>query len=104
MKNKIMWFIKTYNHSLAAFVITAIFTFFGYGFLAFLFVAGFFIGREITQAEYRYIEKYAGHKRANAPIYCGLIPKAWNFDSFFNDMLLPVIVSFATWYFIKDLL
>ncbi len=36
--------------------------------------AGLFIGREHTQAEYRYIELYAGGKRANMPWYGGFMP------------------------------
>ena len=47
--------------------------------------------REVTQAEYRWIEKYGKGKRANMPWWGGFDPKAWTFDSFVVDMLLPVL-------------
>lgn len=65
----------------------------GYGALA----AGFYIGREVAQAEHRCIQWFYGNKRANAPWYCGLEPRAWNVKSFWWDMTLPAIcVTLAT--------
>ena len=37
----------------------------------------FYVGREFTQAEYRYIEWYCSRKRANMPWYAPFTLKAW---------------------------
>jgi len=50
--------------------------------------AGFFMGREHAQAEYRVIEAYYGGKRANMPWYGGFEPKAWTSKGLL-DWLLP---------------
>lgn len=55
---------------------------------------GFFIGRELAQAEYRYIKTHGG-KRANCPWYCGFLPSAWTLKSLL-DWVLPLIVSTFT--------
>jgi hypothetical protein len=61
-----------------------------------LVCAGSFIGREIAQAEYRYIEAHGG-KRYSCPWYCGFLPESWTFKSIL-DWLLPVCVAGAvTW-------
>lgn len=59
--------------------------------LVFFFPAWFYIGREVAQAEYRYISSHGG-KRANCPWYCGLFSEAWNMKSFL-DWALPLAVS-----------
>ena len=41
------------------------------------FGSAFYIGREITQAEYRVIEQFYDGKRANMPWYGGFEPRAW---------------------------
>jgi len=53
----------------------------------------FFLGRELAQAEYRYIEQYGKGLRANLPWYGSLLPKVWDFHSFFWNLILPVLVS-----------
>lgn len=55
-------------------------------------LGGFYVGREIAQAEYRYIEAYCDRKRANMPWWAVLTPKAWTLKGML-DWLLPVIVS-----------
>jgi hypothetical protein len=50
--------------------------------------AGFFMGREHAQAEYRVIAAYYGGKRANMPWYGGFEPKAWTSKGLL-DWLLP---------------
>lgn len=52
----------------------------------------FFIGREITQAEYRWIAAYGHGRRANMPWWGGFDPAAWNLKSL-TDMLLPALVT-----------
>lgn len=55
-----------------------------------------FIGREITQAEYRWIKQLGQGKRANIPRFGGLDPKVWkwteNSDSWL-DWVLPAVTT-----------
>ena len=53
--------------------------------------AGSFIGREIAQAEYRYIQAHGG-KRAACPWWCGFHPSAWNAKAL-ADWLLPLGIA-----------
>ena len=62
--------------------------------------SAFFIGREITQAEYRNIEHNYGRKRANMPWYGGFEPKAWTVKGLL-DCILPSVVVIALAFFIK---
>ena len=57
----------------------------------FFWPAMFYLGREIAQAEYRYIEAHGGH-RADCPKFCGFTPSAWTTKSLL-DCLLPFAVS-----------
>lgn len=52
----------------------------------------FFIGREIAQAEYRWIAAYGAGKRANMPWWGGLDPAAWTAKSVI-DVALPVFAT-----------
>ena len=52
----------------------------------FYYPAFFYIGREIAQAEYRYIE-FHGNIRSKCPWYCGFIPSAWTWKGLFDWML-----------------
>jgi hypothetical protein len=54
--------------------------------------AVFYLGREIAQAEYRYIEEYCDHKRKNMPWYAIFLPKAWTLKGIL-DWVLPLVVS-----------
>lgn len=56
------------------------------------FASAFFIGREITQAEYRNIDQNYGGRRANMPWWCGFEPRAWNVKSM-KDWIYPTVVS-----------
>ena len=57
-----------------------------------LFAVGFYAGREQTQAEYRWIERYGGGKRANMPWYGGFDKRVWNVKSV-TDFALPIVVA-----------
>jgi hypothetical protein len=46
------------------------------------------ICREITQAEYRWIEQLGEGRRANMPWWGGLDPQVWHFDAWL-DWLAP---------------
>jgi hypothetical protein len=62
--------------------------------------SAFFIGREITQAEYRNIAANYGGKRINMPWYGGFEPKAWTVKGLL-DCILPSVVVIALAFFIK---
>ena len=55
--------------------------------------AAFYVGREVAQAEYRYIEAHGG-KRDECPWYCGLLPSAWTVKGML-DWMLPVLIAIA---------
>ncbi|GAA4005821.1 hypothetical protein [Sphingomonas humi] len=52
------------------------------------------ISREITQAEYRWIEAYGGGLRANMPWWGGFDPRVWHLDAMV-DWALPTVVVAA---------
>lgn len=55
--------------------------------------AAFYLGREIAQAEYRYIEAHGG-KRDGCPRWCALLPSAWTCKGVL-DWLLPLAACAA---------
>lgn len=54
--------------------------------------AAFYVGREFTQAEYRWIDAYGLGKRANMPLLGGLDYRVWNLKSLL-DFILPTLVA-----------
>lgn len=48
-----------------------------------------FVAREITQAEYRWIERYGAGLRANMPWWGGLDLRVWDHADPWLDWLLP---------------
>lgn len=58
----------------------------------------YFIGREVAQAEERCIGLFYNSKRANAPIWCGFEPRAWNKKGLL-DWIVPTLVCFIIYYF-----
>ena len=57
--------------------------------------AGVFIGREHAQAEYRWIERYGKHLRANLPWWGWADRRIWDFHSAFWNLALPVVAVVA---------
>lgn len=53
------------------------------------------ISREITQAEYRWIEHYGHGLRANMPWWGAIDPNVWNHADPWLDWLAPTVVAFA---------
>lgn len=57
------------------------------------------ISREITQAEYRWIEQFGGHLRANMPTLGGLDPRVWTHLDPWLDWAIPsavvILVAFV---------
>lgn len=60
-----------------------------------------FIAREHTQAEYRWIAQFGGGKRANMPWWGGFSWRVWNLPSLL-DWLVPVLAC-AVVYFVSTL-
>lgn len=60
-----------------------------------------FIAREHTQAEYRWIAQFGAGKRANMPWWGGFSWRAWNLPSLL-DWLVPVLAC-AVVYFVSTL-
>lgn len=62
------------------------------GFIAAVF---FFTGREIAQAEYRYIRMYTNGKRKSDMRWWKTIltPQIWSFSSLVWDLFLPAFVT-----------
>lgn len=57
--------------------------------------AGWAVSREITQAEYRWIEHYGGGLRANMPWWGGLDPLVWQKADPWLDWLAPTLLVTA---------
>lgn len=57
-----------------------------------LLFAFFYLGREITQAEYRWISTYGDGKRANMPFWGGFDPAVWSLKSL-GDAFLPIFAT-----------
>ena len=59
-----------------------------------LLPAVWYMGREFTQAEYRYIAEFCGGRRANMPWWAPFTPAAWTAKGVL-DWLLPWLVCMA---------
>jgi len=53
------------------------------------------ISREVTQAEYRWIELYGGGRRANLPWWGGFDMRVWLKIDPWLDWLVPTLLVFA---------
>ena len=60
-----------------------------------------FIAREHTQAEYRWIAQFGGGKRSNMPWWGGFSRRAWNLPSLL-DWSVPVLACTVV-YFVATL-
>lgn len=59
-----------------------------------IFASGFFIGRELAQAENRYVKKYySGARPESMRWWKALSLDMWSIESFFWDMLLPITIT-----------
>lgn len=85
-----MW--KKYNHIIITIVLVAIAIPFGFEVYALLMLSGFWFGREHSQAEYRYMNIH-NITREDLGFFDGFKPVCWNFDSLFNDLILPIFIG-----------
>lgn len=60
-----------------------------------IMLTAFFFGRELAQAEYRYIEAHGGERYA-CPWYCGFMLEAWTLKAVF-DWFLPLVAACAVY-------
>ena len=51
-----------------------------------------FVSREITQAEYRWIEHYGGGHRASMPWWGGLDGRVWQYADPWLDWIVPTVL------------
>lgn len=84
--------IKTHEHSIITAIIVSIASIFGVGLYALLLMAGFWFGREHSQAEYRFM-KLKGIAREELSDADGFRLEAWNYDSLVNDLVMPIVVG-----------
>jgi len=84
--------IKTHNHTIITAVLVTVGCVFGYGLESLLIISGFWLGREHSQAEYRYM-KLKGINRSKLGFFDGFKKEAWDRDSFLNDLIIPVIIG-----------
>ena len=84
--------LKKHEHSIITAIVVSIACIFGVGLYALLLMAGFWAGREHSQAEYRYM-KLKGINRSKLGFFDGFRLEAWNYDSFVNDLVLPIVVG-----------
>lgn len=62
--------------------------------------SGYFIGREVAQAEYRWIELYGSGLRANMPWWAPLDGRVWPKPDQFVDWLGPVAATCGLAWFL----
>jgi hypothetical protein len=53
--------------------------------------AGFYLGRELTQAEYRWIETFGAGRRANMPWWGAFDPRVWHKFDAWADWVGPAV-------------
>lgn len=53
----------------------------------------YFIGREVAQAEYRWIEAFSEGRRANMPWHAVFDPRVWQTPDQLADWLGPVLLT-----------
>ena len=83
---------KNHNHSIITAGIVFLASLLGFGIESLLMVGGFWFGREHAQAEYRYM-KLKGINRSKLGFFDGLGREAWDRDSFFKDLMIPIMVG-----------
>ena len=81
-----------HNHTIITAVLVTVGCVFGYGLESLLIISGFWLGREHSQAEYRFM-KLQKITRKDLGFLQGFNPIVWNKDSLIVDLLLPIIVG-----------
>lgn len=80
------------EHALYALAMQVAVVLAGFGWVTGAFLgAGFFVARELTQAEYRWIESFGRGKRANLPWWGCFDFRVWQKLDCWLDMLFPLL-------------
>lgn len=87
--------ITPYSHAVITLAATLAAAPLGLHIHAALAMAALWAGREIAQAEYRWIAAFGQGKRANMPWWGGFDPRVWSRDAFLVDLLLPAAAGAA---------
>lgn len=70
-------------------------------FIGFIAASFFFAGREIAQAENRYIKIYTNGRRQSTMRWWKILtPEVWNVDSLVWDLSVPVLITGIVAFFI----
>ena len=85
-----IWY--NFSHSIITAILVAVGCLLGYGLESLLIIGGFWLGREHSQAEYRYM-KLKGINRSKLGFFDGFKKEAWNRDSFLKDLTIPIMVG-----------
>ena len=88
-----------HNHSLASLGFTLVAFALGFNpIVAALIISAYWAGREVAQAEHRFIHHHTPNRRRDEmPVMTAYYnPKAWNVKSFLWDMVVPFILSITT--------
>ncbi len=82
------------EHALAALVIQTLVAFITRNWwLGAMLASGYFLGREIAQAEYRWIEQFGDGLRANMPWWGALDLRVWPRADQWADAIAPLCVT-----------
>jgi hypothetical protein len=89
-------------------LISVVFTLFAYavGFSPIagaLIISAYWAGREIAQAEERFLSKYRLTRDEMPLLTAYYNPKAWNIKSFWGDMVIPFIMSLLLALYLQEL-
>ena len=84
--------LKKHEHSLITAIVVGLGVCFGLGIYALIVMAGIWLGREHNQAEMRFMKLHS-LKRDSIGFFDGFRLEAWNYDSFVNDLVLPIVVG-----------
>lgn len=88
-----MFNITHLSHTLVALLFQAtVFWITGNPWYGVIFACSVYGSREVTQAEYKYIQKYCDNSRAKMPEYAGFLVNHWSTDALL-DFLCPAIAS-----------
>ncbi len=87
-------------HALITLIICLYIFYFQFPLMLVFLPAAFYLGREIAQAEYRYVEWFCCGKYSRMPWYAIFVPKAWTIKEIL-DWLLPLAVSACFYFLLK---
>ncbi len=85
-----------WGHTLISLPVIVIATFLGYGLEATITISLYWAGREIAQAEYRWMVMHDTN-RAGKPWWAKFTKDAWNRKGLIDDLLLPGTICTLVW-------